>query len=69
MAYIAEKQEAEAKTCFKTLLGNPDRKFKRLAQQMLFQEEAQSFLKVRLPSSPPISADLRRPPPTSADLR
>jgi len=46
MAYIAEKQEAEAKTCFKTLLGNPDRKFKRLAQQMLFQEEAQSFLKV-----------------------
>jgi len=46
MAYVAANQPEEAKLIFNQLLRSPDKKFKKLARQMLFQEEAQSFLKV-----------------------
>jgi len=46
MAYVAASQPEEAKLIFNQLLRSPDKKFKKLARQMLFQEEAQSFLKV-----------------------
>ena len=46
LAHIANDQKDEAEKCFKKALQNQDPKIKRLAKQMLFQEEAQDFIQV-----------------------
>ena len=46
LALVANNQPEEAKAVFQRLMKNPDKRFKKLAQQMLYQEEAQSFLRV-----------------------
>merc|ERR1719247_2134369 len=58
LAYIANKQDEEAKECFRKLLKNPTREKKRIAQQMLFQEEAQSFMKTA--NSEPAGAEFAK---------
>lgn len=40
------QEEEDARKVFNSLLRNPKRNIKRAAQQMLYQEQAQSFLKV-----------------------
>ena len=72
MAYVAASQPEEAKLIFNQLLRSPDKKFKKLARQMLFQEEVahvctackghpHACLRIRAHTCTPARADVCTP--------